>query len=586
MLSAPVNTCFNPVRVKDGSGYSFYPCGSCPSCLRSKQSKWRQRLDLHQQSGFTTLFVTLTYSNEHLPKITVDPDTLEITYASYTRFTNRRGFGSSKNSFERVPMPLFTSDPNFRYSFIDGSYSYSDLPHFRDNYIFDDSPTFGVCFQKDVQDFVRRLRITLDRDSSLADRDTSFTYFICSEYGPETFRPHYHGLLFFRDSTVASLCNSRYVHECWGKSDLPPDKLEKESQYVSFEGVHSYVSKYVTCSDVLPSFLRHKLFKTFKTSSHSCPIGSEVFSPSDVSYKVRETDLLYPKTYKDKDTGEYITMRLSYSPSLWRRYFPKLLFSGRLDLSIISDCYSRIFQLPLNKPVPNLIKEFNEKFGVGSFRFTPVQTRYISYNPHNLFNYRYSFTRSYLSTDNCYRVTYGHVLSKLLSDPNFIDYYLFGIPQNRTVCNKLLNLRRYFASDTSNDNWCSNSIDYLHHYNLFYTKCFSNSLRRFYETLEHISETDSSLASIISEFYPSFVAALPEDYSSLTLSHGSLSDDILNLRFDCNIDTLYSNNGKLITFDFHSLPRYNNYKNYILNTFLEFNTKRKAYYYENLTGSS
>lgn len=45
----------------------------------------------------------------------------------------------------------------------------------------------------DIQLWIKRHRIKFER---YFNRDIEFKYFICSEYGPNTGRPHYHGILF------------------------------------------------------------------------------------------------------------------------------------------------------------------------------------------------------------------------------------------------------------------------------------------------------------------------------------------------------------------------------------------------------
>lgn len=220
MQAVPVDTCFHPIRVPRGDGFLYVPCGFCPACHKSFHSRWRSRLESAINTHAATLFITLTYDNEHLPLCEIDPTTGDVVSVTHTRF--KRGLSTS---FERVDVTdsFLDIDPTFPYTFND--LNVDDLPHFVlsrhcDDVDFDATPRFAVCLRKDVQDFIKRLRITLSRDTSLIGRDTSFTYFICSEYGPYTFRPHYHGLLFFHDSHTASLCHSRYINECWRKSSL------------------------------------------------------------------------------------------------------------------------------------------------------------------------------------------------------------------------------------------------------------------------------------------------------------------------------------------------------------------------------
>lgn len=56
---------------------------------------------------------------------------------------------------------------------------------------------FNSVRKKDVQDWIKRGRITLERKAKKDGTDPiKFKFFITSEYGPRTLRPHYHGILF------------------------------------------------------------------------------------------------------------------------------------------------------------------------------------------------------------------------------------------------------------------------------------------------------------------------------------------------------------------------------------------------------
>lgn len=59
---------------------------------------------------------------------------------------------------------------------------------------FDDEGNKVLHFRKsDLQLWLKRHRMSYER---LFNRQIDFKYFICSEYGPNTGRPHYHGILF------------------------------------------------------------------------------------------------------------------------------------------------------------------------------------------------------------------------------------------------------------------------------------------------------------------------------------------------------------------------------------------------------
>jgi len=68
-----------------------------------------------------------------------------------------------------------------------------EIPHFRERPVM----MFNSVRKKDVQDWIKRAR---QRRKRLADKtgepEQKFSFFVTSEYGPRTLRPHYHGVLF------------------------------------------------------------------------------------------------------------------------------------------------------------------------------------------------------------------------------------------------------------------------------------------------------------------------------------------------------------------------------------------------------
>jgi hypothetical protein len=62
--------CIAPVYAKGTTrSYPTYvPCGKCGYCLRNRQLDWTFRLsEEFRQSAYQSIFVTLTYNNQHLP---------------------------------------------------------------------------------------------------------------------------------------------------------------------------------------------------------------------------------------------------------------------------------------------------------------------------------------------------------------------------------------------------------------------------------------------------------------------------------------------------------------------------------------
>lgn len=79
----------------------------------------------------------------------------------------------------------------------DHKYVYFFTLTYRDDtvpYSFDeDGNRFNHFRKSDLQLWIKRNRISYQR---YFKRDIDFKYFICAEYGPNTGRPHYHGILF------------------------------------------------------------------------------------------------------------------------------------------------------------------------------------------------------------------------------------------------------------------------------------------------------------------------------------------------------------------------------------------------------
>lgn len=114
---------------------------------------------------------------------------------------------------------LFESYPKGYVYFDTLTYSDAHLPHLSD--LMSELPSVPCFRTKDVQNFLKRLRINLSRKFNI-DKD-AFSYFIASEYGSLHGRPHYHILLFIR-SYIDPLKLSVLVSSSWnlGRTDGVP----------------------------------------------------------------------------------------------------------------------------------------------------------------------------------------------------------------------------------------------------------------------------------------------------------------------------------------------------------------------------
>ena len=176
------------------------PCGKCVGCKLDYSRIWAIRcMNEFETCNKVGLFLTLTYSNEHV---------------------NTREFDVSHDVIEAFP-PLTINSHSGK-------------------------AVYSVLIKKDLQDFQKRLRKYLDDYFPYEDHHIS--YYCCGEYGGSTFRSHFHGCYFgldrkyFPDMRVYKDHGSIYwksaiLDRIWNKGNVIIGDI-------SFESC-AYVARYV-----------------------------------------------------------------------------------------------------------------------------------------------------------------------------------------------------------------------------------------------------------------------------------------------------------------------------------------------------
>lgn len=116
----------------------------------------------------------------------------------------------------------------------------------------------GVVDKRDVQLFMKRLRKSLDI------KNIKLRYYLISEYGPQTFRPHYHGL-FFLDSVVSVVDFHRACVSAWPYCS--PERLTVD--FVTVERIR-YCTEYCLTKNGIPTYLT----PNFRLMSRNPGIGA------------------------------------------------------------------------------------------------------------------------------------------------------------------------------------------------------------------------------------------------------------------------------------------------------------------------
>lgn len=174
----------------DGTEFDSFPlpCGHCIGCRQDQSKEWSNRLLMESLYHEQSYFLTLTYDNDH---------------AHFVDFVNPRT----------------------------GQFFSASTKH------------QATLDKRDVQLFMKRLRKMFS--------DQSVRFYAAGEYGGQTFRPHYHLILFglclnsgdFVPMGKSETGDQYFVHPCF--SELWPlgfHSIEPANEY-TFKYVASYVTK-------------------------------------------------------------------------------------------------------------------------------------------------------------------------------------------------------------------------------------------------------------------------------------------------------------------------------------------------------
>lgn len=226
-----------PVKITKKNGRIVKiaaPCGKCEACLVKKKQAWVFRLSEHFKSCDSAFFVTLTYSDNNVPFYRICSTEPEVCWSRLAACVPDGIAGVSKY---------------------------------------------------DVQTFIKRLR--------KAVHPFKIQYFLCSEYGPQTGRPHYHMLLF---NFPKAFDVWKYINDAWGLgfisiSNVTPARI-------------SYVAKYCV-NPLVSDVVRPKTFmlcskgigRSYSDDLRNCEYHRNRMSPL---IKKGEKMIPLPRYYREK----------------------------------------------------------------------------------------------------------------------------------------------------------------------------------------------------------------------------------------------------------------------------------------------
>lgn len=243
MIENPISSCLHPQKIKNKyTGETLVvPCGSCFACLNKKASRNKRLCELEEMGSYRyTYFLTLTYTDRDIPIVELFPSGVSDrgypTYDAYVVQGDDEYLGTALNE-----EPIEITDDSMR--IINEK---STLGHNRISWL---------CY-RDIQLFMKRFRKKIQKDYAEKIR-----YYIAGEYGPTTFRAHWHLILFSQTQLPYQI--RKDIYQIWNKGRIDYDR--------SKGGCVSYAAAYSNSSYALPNL--YKDLKISPISRHSSYLG-------------------------------------------------------------------------------------------------------------------------------------------------------------------------------------------------------------------------------------------------------------------------------------------------------------------------
>lgn len=310
-------SCYNPKVITNrytGERVTC-SCGKCNACLNTRAANWVRRLDMEADCHKYVLFTTLTYDDFQVNQI------VRLRKEDY----NGLAYIDSENG-EVLDM----SEINSNFSKKDVEYCY-------------ETKVLDVLQKRDFQGFIKRLRSHFDYCS----KGAKLRYFLCGEYGPTTYRPHGHLLLFFDDPKCASEIEV-LLSKSWSYGVIYDPHFVHGS-------ASKYVAGYLNSVTRLPKCYLHKSIRPFTLFSKNPAIGTLYPNISDVKnlFETGQTDFVR----LDKSKSVFVHEPLLQCVET--RLYPRCPRFGLLSDNDRIKLYGKILEFPYwltAKEIANRIK--------------------------------------------------------------------------------------------------------------------------------------------------------------------------------------------------------------------------------------
>lgn len=346
------------IRNKYTGKQLLVDCGKCDACLQAKANKRSMRMIQGKTDGYVSLLVTFTYDTKYIPYvsltdlITYSAGLDDESYASvpiyrdndckYVREGNSYDYVRKDYPCDKKQIILHhkTYDEGIEFQFkvkdLHDAIKKSPIKTICERVDFNGKKVFsvdkiGVLYHHDIANFFKRYKKLLAKKYHVPHE---FDYFYCSEYGPQTLRPHFHSI--FRVPAAQVQIYKKAYYESWRYCDY--DKLSAEQREKCCQVAKSaecYVSTYVNSHAYIPDFLRNSSQKTTSRFSRYFGLVNKTFSLENV-VRLYDTGSVRYATVSKKN-GVPTQSNNALPQYVIDRYFPKFKGYSRLTDNEISD---------------------------------------------------------------------------------------------------------------------------------------------------------------------------------------------------------------------------------------------------------
>lgn len=303
-------SCLNPQHIRNKYDKEFYTvgCRKCPACVEKRRHSIISRLETLRANSADSFFVTLTFDDHYLPLGKFDEKCEHCSVTSYSLLHRKK----TVKDYDITCYP----DALDRMLLRRGGFTTRALRY--------GSHQFGVLLKSDLQKFFKRFRKIFH---AVLSQDYHFKYYAVGEYGVQSFRPHFH-VIIYCDRPIPEWRLRMFVCHSWPFGRIDVQRVKSSSA--------SYCASYLNASSNVPSFLSVRQFAPFQV----CSNGSffEMW-PDQVEKFFKEEFFKVPLLHSVPTNSGYVLR--PYSRSTRLQFYPVLSGFYSLDIESLRRRYYR-----------------------------------------------------------------------------------------------------------------------------------------------------------------------------------------------------------------------------------------------------